>query len=289
MPTVDAGQTSSGGARTSDTTRGDYGFTVRGNDNIVENSISEGNAVGFQLMRGSAGNRFLGDISLNDGSGAVVNEYSAALTSPNTQFSDFLAEGSSTVGFQQYWSKGTHCSHCSLLHGAKGLYVDLYDLYFDWKSLLLNPTTGAIACGASVSGINDVADASCGNVHERLHIGTGGCPSPIEYRDLVASDAGVADAGVFDGDAEPDGGSFFPDGGRVPSGGFLLPDGGLAWRDGGTGTRFEPWTLRAGCDCSGVGAGLTLEVGGGGALILFLRTRKRRRVSRVRFGARRAM
>ena len=46
---------------------------------------------------------------------------------------------------------------------------------------LWDPATGAFPCGAVVPGVNDVAtlgDDACSTVHERLNIGTNGCPAP---------------------------------------------------------------------------------------------------------------
>lgn len=43
---------------------------------------------------------------------------------------------------------------------------------------LWDPATGAFPCGATVSGINDRAGASCFDVHQRLHVGGGACKVP---------------------------------------------------------------------------------------------------------------
>jgi hypothetical protein len=46
---------------------------------------------------------------------------------------------------------------------------------------LWDPETGAFPCGAVVPGVNDVAtlgDDACSTVHERLNVGTNGCPVP---------------------------------------------------------------------------------------------------------------
>lgn len=46
---------------------------------------------------------------------------------------------------------------------------------------LWDPETGAFPCGAIVEGVNDPAThpgAVCADVHERLNVGTGGCPIP---------------------------------------------------------------------------------------------------------------
>ncbi len=37
---------------------------------------------------------------------------------------------------------------------------------------------GAFPCGSLVEGVNDGADSTCASVHERLHVGTAGCPLP---------------------------------------------------------------------------------------------------------------
>jgi hypothetical protein len=46
---------------------------------------------------------------------------------------------------------------------------------------LWNPTTGEFSCGAVVPGVNDVAGASCRDVHKRLNVNTNGCPFPASY------------------------------------------------------------------------------------------------------------
>ena len=43
---------------------------------------------------------------------------------------------------------------------------------------LWDPVTGSFPCGAIVPGLNDVPGDSCFDVHERLHVGTHGCPIP---------------------------------------------------------------------------------------------------------------
>ncbi len=60
---------------------------------------------------------------------------------------------------------------------------------------LWDPTTGAFPCGAIVPGINDVPDASCFDVHVRLHVGTFGCTLPAWY--LALADAGQGDGGLL--------------------------------------------------------------------------------------------
>jgi hypothetical protein len=49
------------------------------------------------------------------------------------------------------------------------------------------PDTGSFPCGATVAGLNDLAGASCFDLHTRLNIGDGGCPLPGA---LSAADAG---------------------------------------------------------------------------------------------------
>ncbi len=46
---------------------------------------------------------------------------------------------------------------------------------------LWDPTTAEFPCGATVRGINDDPANSCLGVHERLHVGTRGCPLPDDY------------------------------------------------------------------------------------------------------------
>jgi len=46
---------------------------------------------------------------------------------------------------------------------------------------LWDATTGAFPCGAIVPGVNDIAGASCSDVHERLHVNSGGCSLPDWY------------------------------------------------------------------------------------------------------------
>jgi hypothetical protein len=43
---------------------------------------------------------------------------------------------------------------------------------------LWNRVTGEFPCSSIVSGLNDEAGASCGNVHLRLNLGPSGCPLP---------------------------------------------------------------------------------------------------------------
>jgi hypothetical protein len=43
---------------------------------------------------------------------------------------------------------------------------------------LWEPGSGAFPCGAIVAGINDDPSQSCSGVHERLHVGSQGCPLP---------------------------------------------------------------------------------------------------------------
>ncbi len=42
--------------------------------------------------------------------------------------------------------------------------------------------SGAFSCGAFAEGVNDKVGSSCLDVHERLHVGHGGCPLPAELR-----------------------------------------------------------------------------------------------------------
>lgn len=60
---------------------------------------------------------------------------------------------------------------------------------------LWDPQTGAFTCGAVIAGINDVAGASCRDVHLRLRVGTPGCPLPRQAVD-GGVDGGVEDGGV---------------------------------------------------------------------------------------------
>jgi hypothetical protein len=46
---------------------------------------------------------------------------------------------------------------------------------------LWDTTTGKFPCGAQVAGINDVAGASCFDVHTRLNVNTGGCAFPTDF------------------------------------------------------------------------------------------------------------
>ena len=46
---------------------------------------------------------------------------------------------------------------------------------------LWDVTTGAFPCGAIVPGVNDIAGKSCFDVHERLHVNSGGCSLPVWY------------------------------------------------------------------------------------------------------------
>jgi hypothetical protein len=43
---------------------------------------------------------------------------------------------------------------------------------------LWDAVTGAFPCGATVPGMNDDPTQSCVGVHQRLHVGSGGCPPP---------------------------------------------------------------------------------------------------------------
>lgn len=70
---------------------------------------------------------------------------------------------------------------------------------------LWDPVTGAFPCGAIIEGVNDVPGASCFDVHERLHVNSGGCMLPYA-------------PGSSDPPAEPDvPASPSPDGGAAPS------------------------------------------------------------------------
>ncbi len=42
---------------------------------------------------------------------------------------------------------------------------------------LWDPVTRAFPCGVTVAGVND-GPVRCTNVHERLNVGSGGCPPP---------------------------------------------------------------------------------------------------------------
>jgi hypothetical protein len=57
---------------------------------------------------------------------------------------------------------------------------------------LWDVTTGAFPCGAIVPGVNDIPGKSCFDVHERLHVNSGGCNLPSGY-DSNAD--GIADQG----------------------------------------------------------------------------------------------
>jgi hypothetical protein len=46
---------------------------------------------------------------------------------------------------------------------------------------LWDPATGTFPCGAVVEGVNDDPANSCIGVHERLHVGTAGCPLPADF------------------------------------------------------------------------------------------------------------
>jgi hypothetical protein len=43
---------------------------------------------------------------------------------------------------------------------------------------LWDQTTGQFPCGATVSGVNDIAGSSCFDVNQRLNVGVNGCPIP---------------------------------------------------------------------------------------------------------------
>jgi len=49
---------------------------------------------------------------------------------------------------------------------------------------LWDPKTGEFPCGAVVPGINDVPGESCFDVHDRLNVGTNGCPIPYMTLEL---------------------------------------------------------------------------------------------------------
>lgn len=66
---------------------------------------------------------------------------------------------------------------------------------------LWDPVTGQFPCGRVVPGINDVPDASCRDVHLRLHVGAFGCPLPAGYRALAA-DGGAGTNPGADGGSE---------------------------------------------------------------------------------------
>ena len=46
---------------------------------------------------------------------------------------------------------------------------------------LWDATTGAFPCGAVVAGVNDTPGSACIDVHERLHVNSGGCSLPADY------------------------------------------------------------------------------------------------------------
>jgi hypothetical protein len=52
---------------------------------------------------------------------------------------------------------------------------------------LWNTSTGAFPCGAIVTGLNDVAGQSCFDVHERLHVNSGGCSFPAGFGSAPSS------------------------------------------------------------------------------------------------------
>ena len=73
------------------------------------------------------------------------------------------------------------------------------------NQLLWNAGTGAFPCGATVSGLNDVAGSSCINVHERLNVNANGCNlgtpqcpvSLVQYHYRWRNDNGNESAATF--------------------------------------------------------------------------------------------
>jgi hypothetical protein len=60
--------------------------------------------------------------------------------------------------------------------GANIVYRAVDGVLTDRK--LWDQRTGRVPCGAIVSGVNDIAGASCFDANERMRVGFGGCPIP---------------------------------------------------------------------------------------------------------------
>jgi hypothetical protein len=65
--------------------------------------------------------------------------------------------------------------------GARDVGAEVVNRYEDGlltTTRLWDAVTGAFPCGATVAGLNDDPTQSCIGVHQRLHVGAGGCPVP---------------------------------------------------------------------------------------------------------------
>lgn len=118
------------GYASGDPDRGDSAFVLYpGSEATVENNISEGNSVGFDVeAAGKAdSNRFLGDISLDDSYGALIKARGKTReTTPHgTSLQHFVAVRPRVAGFYARSSSGTECVNCSVHRaGMSGFAAD---------------------------------------------------------------------------------------------------------------------------------------------------------------------
>jgi hypothetical protein len=126
-----------GGYVSGDTTRGDgcvinypTGATTNSVNNIIENSISEGQLVGFwvEAIRTVVGDQFLGDISLNDRIGFLTKARGSSSTQQpvNTVFTNVVAITSSSAGIEFRGSQNTQLTNATVYDSAgPGILADI--------------------------------------------------------------------------------------------------------------------------------------------------------------------
>ena len=119
----------SGGFRSGWPNHGEVLVTIYpGSNNIVENSISEGNSmvVDIQATSASVNNKFLGLISLNDDMGATLRARGtgSGKMAHDTQFENFLVVNPKNHGLYARGTKNTKVTNASLIGGKIGFIAD---------------------------------------------------------------------------------------------------------------------------------------------------------------------
>jgi hypothetical protein len=111
----------SGGLSTQDPERGDTGILLRGNSQLCENNITEGNSTGVGSYTTSTQTdlRFIGNVSLSDRNGVLVSSATADFPSRDVVVRNQVSVNSSINGVWLRNSINSKTDHCSLL-GSQG-------------------------------------------------------------------------------------------------------------------------------------------------------------------------
>lgn len=123
-----------GGNVSGDTAKGDTGISCYPcHDNVFENNITENWTAGMDIQAkwNNAGNRYLGNITLSTNNGLLLTARSeggqvVGSMPQNTQVTNHVSVGASSVSGYFRANKNTHCDNCTFLGGtSSGVIADI--------------------------------------------------------------------------------------------------------------------------------------------------------------------